>query len=65
MRRVRYYVARGVAVLSVVGLLSLQVSARPREERPVREPREKRDPIVRIIKKVIQSLGDGIHIPTP
>lgn len=61
MRRV---LARGVAVLSVAVLLSLQVSARPRDERP-REPREKRDPIVKIIKKVIRSLGDGLVVPIP
>ena len=63
MRRVPYSV--GLAMLSVVLLLSLPVSARPREERPVREPREKRDPIVKIVKKIIRSLGDGLIIPTP
>ena len=63
MRRVPY--AFGLAVLSVVLLLSVQVSARPREERPIREPREKRDPIVKIVKKIIRSLGDGIITPTP
>ena len=63
MRRVPY--AFGLAVLSVVLLLSVQVSARPREERPIREPREKRDPIVKIVRNIIRSLGDGLVTPTP
>jgi hypothetical protein len=49
----------------LVVVLSASVSARPSQERPIREPREKRDPIVKIIKKVIKSLGDGLVIPTP
>lgn len=40
MRRVPY--VYGLAVLSVVLLLCVPVSARPREERPVREPRRGR-----------------------
>lgn len=63
MRRVPYF--RAVVALVVVCVLSVSVSARPRDERPIREPREKRDPIVKIIKKIIRSLGDGINTPTP
>jgi hypothetical protein len=64
MRRVSYRFARGVAAISLVLALAVTVSARPREER-LRDPREKRDPIVEIIKKVIRSLGDGLVTPTP
>lgn len=64
MRRPGYSVARGVfAVVLMVVVVS--VSARTRDERPIREPREKREPIVKFIKKVIQSLGDGLTTPTP
>ena len=64
MSRVCYRFARRVAAVSLVLALAVTVSARPREERP-REPREKRDPIVKFVKKVIRSLGDGLVTPTP
>ncbi len=64
MHRVPCCFARGVAAVLLVLALSFTVSARPREERP-REPREKRDPIVKIVKKIIRSLGDGLVSPTP
>ena len=57
-------VARGAVVLAVVAF-SLSVFAGPRGERP-REPREKtRDPIVKVVKRIIKSLGDGLIVPTP
>jgi hypothetical protein len=55
----------GVRVLAVACIVafSLSLSAAPREQR---EPvRGKRDPIVKIIKKVIRSLGDGLVLPIP
>jgi hypothetical protein len=65
MRRRGYSVVRGVSVVVVVVFLGVSVSARPRDERPIREPREKGDPIVKVIKRVLESLGDGLTIPTP
>jgi hypothetical protein len=62
MRNVSLF-ARGVVVLAVVAL-SLSVFAAPRGERP-RDPREKRDPIVKVVKRIIKSLGDGLIVPTP
>jgi hypothetical protein len=44
-------------------VLAVSVSARPREERPIREPRDKREPIVKVVKRIIKSLGDGLTIP--
>lgn len=64
MRRTYWSYARGVAAVALMLALTVSVSARPREERP-RDSREKRDPIVKIIKKVIRSLGDGLISPTP
>jgi hypothetical protein len=45
-------------------VLAVSVSARPREERPIREPRFQREPIVKVVKRIIRSLGDGLTIPT-
>ena len=56
-------VGRRVFAVAVIVALSLSMSAAPREQR---EPvRGKRDPIVKIIKKMIRSLGDGIVVPIP
>lgn len=63
MRRVSY--VRRVVALVIVAALAVSVSARPREERPIREPKETPNPIVKVIKRIVKSLGDGIHIPTP
>jgi hypothetical protein len=60
MRRLYKVVLRPLVVSSVV-LLGFSVSAIPREDR-VREPREK---VIKIIKKVVRALGDGLIIPTP
>lgn len=64
MRRLFYLLGRGVLAGSLILTLSLSASTRPREDRP-REPRAKRQPIVKIVKKLIQSLGDGLVTPTP
>ena len=63
MRRSGHAVARAVSAVVLVVVFSVSVSARPREERP-REPRGKREPIVKVVKRIIQSLGDGLTIPT-
>lgn len=64
MRRMSRAVVRGFAAVILLVVFSTSIVARPREERP-REPREKSDPIVKIIKRVIRSLGDGLVTPTP
>jgi hypothetical protein len=63
MKRVLYF--RAVVAFVVVVVLSVGVSARPRDERPIREPKEKLEPIVKIIKRIAKALGDGMTIPTP
>ena len=58
MRRVFH---RGlVFVLSVV--LAFGVFAGPRE---VSKSREKQNLVIRVVKRIIQALGDGLVIPTP
>jgi len=63
MRRSGYAVARAVSAVVLVVVFAVNVSARPREERPIREPRDKREPIVKVVKRIIKSLGDGLTIP--
>ena len=52
-----------VFAVAVIFVLSTSVWAVPRE--PREPPRTKRDPIVKFIKKVIRSLGDGLVVPIP
>lgn len=63
MRRLVYSCVRVVVVVSVVFTLA----AAPADSR--RDlPREKSGPIakiVKVVKKVIRSLGDGLTTPTP
>jgi hypothetical protein len=65
MRRIPYSYVRGVSAALLAVVLSLSVAAGPRENGVAREPREKRDPIVKIVKRIIKSLGDGLTVPTP
>ena len=53
---------RGVAAVAVMVALSTSVFAAPREERDRDRGRE-RDRIVKIIKKVVRALGDGLTVP--
>lgn len=62
MRRVFKSCVRGLAAVAVMVVLAPGVSAEPRDPRG---PREKGNPIVKVIKKVIKSLGDGLTIPNP
>lgn len=61
--RGRWSVGRGVSAVVVMVAFSLSMAAAPREYRE--PPRTKREPIVKFIKKVIRSLGDGIVVPIP
>lgn len=61
MRRVCNSFVRGIAAASVIVALSISVSAAPREDRG-----RDRDPVfVKIVKKIIKTLGDGLTIPKP
>lgn len=62
MRRMPY--VRGVVVLVMLFAVAGAASAGPREERPVRDPK-KREPIVKVVKRIIKSFGDGLVTPTP
>lgn len=61
MRPVAYSVLRVVVVVSLTSMLSVSLAAAPRD----RAPREKQNPIVKVIKKIVRSLGDGLIVPTP
>jgi hypothetical protein len=64
MRRPGYSLARRVSAVVLMIVLAASVSARPRDERPIREPRDKREVVVKIIRW-IKSLGHGLTTPTP
>ena len=66
MRRF-FRAVRGVAVVSVL-VVAVGASAAPRYESRRDLPREKGDPVsklVRLVTKVIRGLGDGMGGPTP
>lgn len=57
-------VVRGVAVVSMVVALSMPAEAAARLKD--RTPREKENPIVRILKQlVVRTFGDGLTDPRP
>lgn len=62
MRRVFNVSVRGVAAVLVIVGLSGSMLAAPRE---ARGPRDRSNPIMKIIKKIVVALGDGLTIPTP
>ena len=64
MRRVSNRVVRGLAAVIVIVALAGTASAAGREERD-RGPREKANPIIKTVKKIIRVLGDGLTIPLP
>jgi hypothetical protein len=55
-------VVRGLAVVSIVAALSM-----PAQAARVKEggPREKQNPIVKFIKLVVRTFGDGLTDPKP
>jgi hypothetical protein len=61
MRTNAYVVRMGlITVLSMI--LALGVAGAPRKDR---RDRDTVNPIVRLVKKIIRSLGDGLVTPTP
>jgi hypothetical protein len=61
MRNVRYSVRCVLVVLFSV-MLALGAAGAPPKDRPIRD---KPNPVLRLVKKVIKSLGDGLVTPTP
>jgi hypothetical protein len=61
MRRVFSSLVRGVASVAVIVALSVSVSAAPREDRD----RGREPGLIKIIKKVVKTLGDGLTVPLP
>jgi len=64
MRRGFHSSVRGVAAVVVIVALSTSVFAAPRDERDRERGRDK-GVIVKVIKKIIRGLGDGLTIPRP
>lgn len=63
MRRVFNSSARGVAAVAVILALSTSVVAAPREK--IDRERGRQTSIVKVVKRIIQALGDGLTIPRP
>jgi hypothetical protein len=63
MRRVFSSCVRGAAAVAVIAALSTSAMAAPRED--VDRERGRSNPIVKVVKRIIQALGDGLTIPRP
>ena len=61
MRRLRYVVGRGVCVV-VLAAVAGSIAAAPEGGR---DPREKQNPVKRVILKIVRGLGDALVIPRP
>jgi hypothetical protein len=57
MRRV----SRGLVVLSLLVAFSAPAFARPSFD----EPRDPKSRIIKILKRIVTALGDGLIMPTP
>lgn len=63
MRRVFNSCVRGVAAVAVMCALAGSTVALPREQDGPRRNREQ--VIVKMIKRIVRALGDGLTIPRP
>ncbi len=63
MRRVFNSSVRGVAAVAVIFMLAGSAFAVPREGREQTRGRELT--IVKMVKKIIRALGDGLTVPLP
>jgi hypothetical protein len=61
MRRVFNAFVRGMASVAVIVALSVSAAAAPREDRD----RGREPGLIKIIKKVVKTLGDGLTVPLP
>ena len=55
--------ARGVAAIAVIVVLAGNAMAAPREK--FDRERGRTNPIIKVVKRIIQALGDGLTIPWP
>lgn len=62
MRRVFNSLVRGVAVVTVIVVVAGNVAAAPRERGATKE---KVSPVVKMLKGIVRSLGDGLTVPLP
>lgn len=63
MRRVFNSSVRGVAAIAMIFMLAGSAFAVPREGRG--QPRGRELGIVKMVKKIVRALGDGLIIPIP
>ena len=63
MRRGINLSVRGLAAVAVILALSASVAAAPREK--VDRDRGRKTSIAKVVKRIIQSLGDGLTVPLP
>ena len=63
MRGVFKSSVRSVAAVAVILAVSVSVAAAPREK--VDRERSRKTSIVKVVKRIIQSLGDGLTVPLP
>ncbi len=63
MRRVFNSSVRGVAAVAMMLALAGSAVAAPREDRDRERGRE--PGVVKVVKKIIRALGDGLTIPRP
>jgi hypothetical protein len=65
MRRVFNSSVRGVAAVAVILMLAGSAFAVPREGREQARERGREPGIVKMVKKIIRALGDGLIVPLP
>lgn len=65
MRRVFHSSVRGVAAVAVVLALSGSAFAAPRDYADRDRGRGRETGIVKIVKKIVRALGDGLIVPIP
>jgi hypothetical protein len=65
MRRVFNSSVRSVAAIAVIFMLAGSAFAVPREGREPARGRGHEPGIVKIVKKIVRALGDGLIIPIP
>jgi hypothetical protein len=61
MRRVFNGFVRGVAVVTVIMVLSASAYAGPRE----RAPKDKMPAMIAKLMRIVRTLGDGLTVPLP
>ena len=65
MRRVFHSSVRGVFAVAVILAVAGGVFAGPREVREKGRERGSEPAIVKMVKKIVRALGDGLTVPLP